>query len=303
MFDNMKFYDKTRLVRKDTSALEAERGHQQYTKALLTGRITGKFMNLQPLHVGTGLLVPPENVGIESDVPLLKSFHQIDGRLTVPGSSLKGPVRSLVEAITYSCVSKTRTRLDKDDYAECRYASQRHHGELCPACKMFGAMGYQGQIAFSDAPMVTGGSAVHFIPPQYQPKSDWDRRHYPHDLQDDRDPTWPLEVAAEESQFSLHISYQNLSSAELGLLLMALGQGDPAICLKIGAGKSSGLGAIRFMEIQVEALNTDNLYLTYESKASWQPVNVADCLARTSELLRKDDALNKLQADLGCDHF
>ena len=305
MFEENRYYRTTRLVRKDTEPVDSSHGHQHLNDQLWSGRVLGSFRSLQPLHVGTGQYVPPQSVGIESDVPLLKSFHQVDGRLIVPGSSLKGPIRSLVEAMTHSCVSKSSARLDRDNYGECRYNSQRRRGEICIACKLFGAMGYQGQIHFADAPLIEGGSAIHYIPPQYQPKGSRERRHYPHDLQDRRDPTWPLEVATAGSRFAYHIRYENLSPAELGLLLIALGAGNPPLCLKIGAGKSSGLGAIHFQEVNAQKLILPDLYRSYSSEGAWQDVDAAECVqaAEQERSLLRQDALSRLQDDLDCSHF
>jgi CRISPR/Cas system CSM-associated protein Csm3 (group 7 of RAMP superfamily) len=152
------YYRGVPLVRKLTTEVESERGHQIYSDDMFTGRLRGSLHTLAPLHVGTGLVVPPADVGLESDIPLLKSFHAAGGRLTIPGSSLKGAVRSLVEMLTYACVNKTKTRWrskrQREEYQECRYNSKRREGELCTACKMFGAMGYEGQIYFHDAPQV-----------------------------------------------------------------------------------------------------------------------------------------------------
>ena len=298
-----RYYKTTRLVRKKTSDVETERGHQVYTADRLTGRIIGEFTARQSLHVSTGLLVSPQEAGIESDAPLVKGFHRTGEVFTVPGSSLKGPVRSFVETITFSCVSKTREYWkgsEREEYGECRYNSHRREGKICPACKMFGAMGYEGQIFFSDAPMVEGKTAVHFISAQHQPKGDDARRHYPHALQDRRDPTWPLAVTLPGSRFNFRPRFENLTTAEMGLLLLALGQGDPAICLKIGAGKSSGLGAIQFNRMAVEQVIVADLYAAYDSSAAWMSVDTAVCLTAAQKLLRPDDALSRLQADLGC---
>jgi CRISPR/Cas system CSM-associated protein Csm3 (group 7 of RAMP superfamily) len=306
MWDENRYYESIRLVTKRTTDVAEERGHQQYTADRYTGQIDGTFTALQPLHVGTGLYVPPAQVGIESDVPLVKSFHSVDGRLTIPGSSLKGPIRSIVEAITYACVSKTGYRWqrhERDQYEECRYRSQQRQGNLCIACQMFGAMGYEGQIHFADAPQVAGETGVHFIPAQHQPKGSMERRHYPHALQDPNDPQWPLEAALPNSQFHLIVRFQNLTAGELGLLLIALGQDKPPLCLKLGAGKNSGLGAVRFGELQVERLNTEALYDAYDSSPAREPVKVAVCLKAAKKLLRTDDALTRLQADLGCTYF
>jgi len=303
MDNEERYYKTTRLVRKKTANVETERGHQVYTAERLTGRISGELAARQPLHVSTGLLVSPPEAGVESDAPLVKEFQKVGGIFTIPGSSLKGPVRSLVEALTYSCVSKTRRywqRDERDEYGECTYRSQRRQGQLCPACKMFGAMGYEGQIFFADAPMVAGETAVHFIPAQHQPKGDEDRRHYPHALQDDRDPTWPLAVALPGSRFSFNVRFENLTTAELGLLLLVLGQGKPPICLKIGAGKSSGLGAVQFNDLTIQQVDVANLYAAYDSSTAWREVDVAACISAAAKLLRSDDTLGRLQADLGC---
>lgn len=297
-----RYYKTTRLVRKKTSDIPAERGHQVYSAGRLTGRISGEFIARQPLHVGTGLLLPPSEAGVESDAPLVKGFQQQDGGFFVPGASLKGPVRSFVETITYSCVSKTRKywgRDELDEYGECRYNSQRRQGRICPTCQMFGAMGYEGQIYFSDAPLLEGQTGVHFIPAQHQPKGSESRRHYPHALQDRRDPTWPLAVVLPGGRFAFSLRYENLAAAELGLLLLALGLGDPPIWLKIGAGKSSGLGAVQFDLQRVEQLALPDLYTAYESDGAWEEVETAVCLTAARSLLRQDDALSRLQADLG----
>jgi CRISPR/Cas system CSM-associated protein Csm3 (group 7 of RAMP superfamily) len=304
--ENPRYYKSVRLARKITGDVDAAHGHQQYTHTLLTGEIRGDFTALQPLHVGTGLYTPPAQLGIDSDVPLVKSFHQAQGVLTVPGSSLKGPIRSLVEAITYSCVNKTRNfwgRHERDDYGECTYRSQRHEGELCVACRMFGAMGFEGQIRFADAPQTAGAVGLHFIPAQYQPRGEKERRHYPHALQDPRDPQWPLQIASPGSVFEFHVQFQNLEAGQLGLLLLALGQGAPPICLKIGAGKNSGLGAVRFRVLQAARINVEKLYLTYDSSAAQGVIDIPACLQAAQNFLRRDDALGRLQADLGCDHF
>ncbi len=303
MEETIRYYSSTPLVRKDTSQVNETHGHHILNPDLMSGRIRGTITCLQPIHVGTGQYVPPTQVGIESDVPLVKSFYELDGRLTIPGSSLKGPVRGLVEAFTPSCVCKTRTRLDKYSYAECSYNSQRQEGEICPACKLFGAMGYQGQVSFSDAPLITGESDLRYIPAQYQPSGQQERRHYPHRLIDNRPGNWPLETALPDATFSLHVEFTNLTPAELGVLLIALGQGDPSLCLKIGAGKSAGLGAIRIDNLAAEQWQTAPLYSSLAEEAAVTAVDVTAAVAAAlaNEELVVSHALTRLQANLACD--
>jgi hypothetical protein len=164
-------------------------------------------------------------------------------------------------------------------------------------------MGYQGRVYFQDAPQIAGENDIVFIPPQYQPQGDRARRHYPHALRDSRDPTLPLEAAAPGSDFDLHVAYRNLTQAELGLLLLALGRGEPALCPKIGGGKNSGLGAVAFRDVRVTAEDPALLYRQYDSDAAAQEVDVAACLEAAGSLLRDDGALEQLAADLGCDQL
>ena len=309
-----RFYITVPSVEKKMTRMPSSSNHKQYATTLLTGYIQGVFTCLQPVHVGTGLLVPPEKVGINSEAPLVKSFYQIDGRLTVPSSSIKGPVRSLIETITHSCVStigkKLRGKKFKG-YQQCQHKSQWRYVNICVACQMFGTMGYQGHVIFGDAPLVTGETAVHHISPQHPPKRKpqhsskriRERHHYDHRLQDRRNPSWPMEVAIRDTRFSLHVRYHNLSKAQLGLLLLALGQGDPPICLKIGAGKNSGLGAVRFTDLQIKKLDIASLYTTYDSQALWQPVDSDACLTSARTHLREDNALARLQEALDCVHL
>ena len=111
-----------------------------------------------------------------------------------------------------------------------------------------------------------------------------------HDLEDGRDPTWPLVVAEAGSLFSLEVSYFNLAPEHLGLLLLVMGQGEPPICPQIGAGKSAGLGAVRFEDLQLKAVNPDSLYELLDSRDAQQPVDKDACLHAAQELLRQDDA-------------
>jgi hypothetical protein len=302
MNEQNRFYRGIQVVPKHTSSVERERGHQRLNPERLTGRLSFDLVTWQPLHVGSGVLQPPEALALAADVPLVKAFFRADDALTLPGSSLKGAVRSLVELFTHSCVSKTGVRWrrdEQDDYRECRYQSKRHQGQICPVCKLFGAMGYQGQVRFGDAPQIGGDSEVHDIPPQYRPRANKAyRRYYPYDLSDDRERTWPLETATIGSRFAAQGRFTNLTPGELGLLLVALGQGTWQLCPRLGAGKSSGLGGVQVDNLLVERWSVSQAYRTLDSDV-WQVVDVAGCLAAAQPLLR-DDVLNRLARDLSC---
>jgi cold shock CspA family protein len=95
----------------------------------------------------------------------------------IPGSSLKGMIRSVYEAITNSClhfaatkgtVKKGRNKSIDYEYSELSEFSHEkcnNTNNLCPACRLFGVsldeeLHCQGRISFSDARIVKGGLEV-----------------------------------------------------------------------------------------------------------------------------------------------
>lgn len=303
-FNAQKYYRGIVPMPKDARPVEQERTHLQYTDGLYTGHLKGELVALQPLHVGSGVLVPPEKLSLNaSEVPLVKAWMRREGEILIPGSSLKGVVRSLVELFTLACVCKTREWSIKRNrrYRECRYKSKQHRGDLCPACKLFGAMGYQGQVRFLDTKLVEGETALHYLPPQYLPRVDRDnprRRYYPHALVDPReDRNWPLEVVQPGARFTFEAQFTNLSQGELGLLLIALGQGDWALCPKVGAGKSCGLGAVRIEKLEAATLDLRAAYTRWDTEPTWIAVDQEACLQAAEPLYQARD-LETLARDL-----
>jgi CRISPR/Cas system CSM-associated protein Csm3 (group 7 of RAMP superfamily) len=300
MDEQPKFYSTIPVVHKETDDVGAERGHQSLKQNRLTGRLSFDLVALQRLHVGSGQLLPPDVLGLESDLPLVKEFVRTGDILTLPGSSLKGSFRSLVELFTASCVSKTTVRwpaYERDQFGECRYNSRRRLVDLCPACKLFGAMGYQGQVRFDDALQTAGSHEIYLIPPQYKPVPDKNyRRYYPYDLSDDRERTWPLEAATAGSRFAVRAQFTNLAQEELGLLLIALGQGRWRLCPRIGAGKSSGLGGTRVENLVAESWQVKQAFRSFDSNV-WQPVNL-DASVNSAQSLVRSDVLDDLARDL-----
>lgn len=267
-----------------------ETGHDRLPADRLTGQLQAIFVLRQPLHVGSGALEPPAHLGLEARFPLVKSFFRANQNLRIPGTSLKGVFRSLVEMITDSCAPAS----GKD---ACRFRDS--NSRLCPACRIFGAMGYQGLVRFEDGKFYKGWKhAIQEIPPQYQPRRHpgW-RRYYPHRLIERRPPTWPLEVILPGAQFLLTAGFENLAPGDLGLVLIALGAGEWKLCPKVGAGKNSGLGAIQMQELSVQAIDVRRTYQQFQT--IWKEVPVKS-LIEAAQAEIQDEALQSLQQDLGC---
>ncbi|HEY75743.1 MAG TPA: hypothetical protein G4O00_06130 [Thermoflexia bacterium] len=286
MQEKNSFYREIQVVPKQAIPLSEESGHRRFVPSRLTGWMTFEIVALQPLHIGDGLLAPPEALDLPKEASLVKAFVRRGGTLMLPGSSLKGAVRSLVETFTHSCVSKSKVKRP-DDWGECTYNPRGHRGKLCPACRLFGAMGYQGRVRFEDVPLLEGQRVVHRIPPQYPPRPAPDRRrYYPCDRVDGRERTWPLEVVQPGARFAARAAFVNLTTGELGLLLIALGRGRWELCLRIGAGKACGMGAVRIESLHIERVRPEQAFRAFAVEA--EAVDEAACLEAALPLLREE---------------
>jgi hypothetical protein len=238
-------------------------GHHQYLGDRLHGTLFLTLKVQTTLHVSTGVVVMGSDIG--SRVPLIKTMVQnIDQKLSIQGSSLKGCIRSAYEAITNSTLAVITSRY-KDKIPQERLPCKNKQ-ELCPASQVFGALDWQGLIEFSDAKCENTGFATGFMPSLYRPRPDQrrayfdakgnvaGRKFYYHTIRaidkgQDRGIT--VQQAAKEYTFKTQIQFKNLTAAELGTLLIVLGQ-DPkyAIALKVGGGKPIGMGT---MTVEVTA--------------------------------------------------
>jgi len=238
-------------------------GHHQYLGDRLHGTLFLTLKVQTTLHVSTGVVVMGSDIG--SRVPLIKTMVQnIDQKLSIQGSSLKGCIRSAYEAITNSTLAVITSRY-RDKIPQERLPCKNKQ-ELCPASQVFGALDWQGLIEFSDAKCQNTGFATGFMPSLYRPRPDQrrayfdargnvaGRKFYYHTIRAiDKGQNQGITVqqAAKEYTFQTQIQFKNLTAAELGTLLIVLGQ-DPkyAIALKVGGGKPIGMGT---MTVEVTA--------------------------------------------------
>lgn len=242
-------------------------GHRLERQGFLNGKIQGKLTALSPVHVSSGSVEMTGEIAPEKaeSWPLVKVFYRARGERVIPASSLKGAVRAVFEAITFSCVSKAtpETRVYKQ-FVECKFEPEEGRVELCPACRIFGAPGYMGQVSFSDAVQEEGGSEVRAIPTLYEPRR-WQRgrRFYGHGKP--AEGNLPVEVCPAGSRFHFEIYFENLSPGELGVLLLALGQGEPPFYLKLGGGKPACLGSVHLTVENLILRQVREAYLDYEA--------------------------------------
>lgn len=288
--------------------------HDRFKPDRLTGKIKLQLTVRTTAFVASGTVAMGTDLGSPKTrgVPLIKTSVERDGKLIIPGSSLKGVVRSAYEAITLSCLCKTKAKKEQipNGYQECKTKTQ-----LCPACRVFGSLNFQGLIHFSDAIGTDADFSVGFMPSLYAPRprrSEYyingkvaGRKFYYHAIHAvDKGQKQGISVqqAGGSFIFTTIIKFKNLTEAELGTLLVVLGQDQEKakIALKVGGGKPVGMGTMTVEVIEIEYLkNWKNYYTNYESEPESLTDNLLEQFKQKSiksahQNLIQSDQLNQL---------
>lgn len=238
-------------------------GHHVLEDELINGKLHLKLKVQTISFVASGLTVLGSDISLE--IPLIKTGIINGQKLIIPGSSLKGVIRSAYEAITKSCLCKTKAQQNRipDNFSECKI--RKEEKRVCPACQLFGAMGWQGLISFPDVIGVGTEIETSFVPSLYspQPKSHSyyhrnrqirGRKFYHHAIEavSQAEKGIDAQVAAKNYIFNAVLQLKNVSKQQLGTLFTILGQ-DPKypMALKVGGGKPIGMGT---MTVEIEAL-------------------------------------------------
>lgn len=224
------------------------------------------------LHVGSG--APRAHgdvlVAAHASVPRRRGRVLADEPV-VPGSSLKGAVRVVAEALTPSCL------LDRQ---ACRGA-----GQVCPACMVFGAAGRRGRLGFTDAVPAPGAEApqraAYRIGQRYShahaPRRG--RRLYgPHPESPVPAATEVLEVLPGGTTLQASLTFNKVPDWGLGVVTIALGLGPKGLrWLRLGAGKNRGMGIVHcavvggwYASTLADAAGQGRRGITDEVIARWQ---------------------------------
>jgi hypothetical protein len=214
--------------------------HDCWLPKRLTGIMTLRLQTLEDRFVspGTGRLA----LSGPEDKEVAERAARSNDRPVLPGSGIKGAVRTLYELLSFSC--------NPFDFSTgCKGSS------LCDACSLFGARGHLGRVSFSDA--VAEGPdrvSVRRVPMGHEAhgfKTPGDFRLYDLDL-DSAGGAPPRERYAREvftGTFLARLAFTNASPEELGRLFLCLGFGEgeevPGFPLRLGGVKYDGQGAVR----------------------------------------------------------
>ena len=307
-------------------------GHHQYLPEHLHGTL---FLNLNVetmLHVSTGAVVMGSDIN-RANIPLIKTMVQgNEQELIIQGSSLKGCIRSIYEAITNSRVGVKPKNTDEYPANRLPVSKKTEKNQLCPASIVFGTSGekwgWKGLISIQDAHCEMTGFEVGFMPNLWTPKLE-NKAYYTKDKHGKKKGVgWkfyynmknaidkgegngiPVQVSYKNDEFTTQLHFHNLKQEELGALLITLGQDKKyPIVLKTGAGKPVGLGSLTVEVTEAEILQNrndlrsrytnfiapENLFLTGDSLNTFMNARIQQAhenLIDTSKLEQLSKILN-----------
>lgn len=259
-------------------------GHEVLLEDHVSGRLEYRLAAQTHLFVSSGTYALSEDLGRGVPGGVVRTCYRVitvepAGRArlvpAIPGSSLKGAVRAVFEAVTPSCVGVTRVDRDllrrtRDEGGRCTPA------RACPACSVFGTMSRLGKVRFADALLQSGPLRFYRLPNLYRPRLD--RRQIPqvyldrgklkgrkfflHGRMAQAPDGAPAEVIAAGGVLAASLDFINLTRQELGALLFALGA-DQSFALKLGGAKPACLGTVA-TELLALAFQTADSLTSYE---------------------------------------
>ncbi len=130
--------------------------HHRLSKDTYSGHLILRFHTITPVFIPS--YSQGDVCGTKDEPRTFKRFHRRGEAPIIPGTSIRGMIRSVFEALTNSCMV-----LFAETYgSNCYQASNYKRGEcnsqngLCLACSVFGTilgddLPFQGKVRFSDA--------------------------------------------------------------------------------------------------------------------------------------------------------
>jgi len=160
-------------------------------------------------------------------------------KIVIPGSSIKGTLRSYAEALSPSCHLDPPCGEDQN--------------ALCVDCSIFGTFGKKfstmGKVHFNDVFLNPESLKIKNVdmPRQFGGKETKDRvKIYSHIHKENGQKVFSYESLDTNSEFDFEIQFHGMDKKELGLLVLAMGCAkDNSFGVKFGHGKNEGYGSAK----------------------------------------------------------
>ncbi|WP_416175486.1 RAMP superfamily CRISPR-associated protein [Clostridium sp.] len=255
----------------------------------LEGKINLKLETLTPVHVSSG------KYNVDDDKVVYKVNMRNNGNVVIPATSIKGCIRNIAEAVSYSCTQGFDKKINKD-----KISVNKKDYNNCIICNMFGAMGAKSKVRFSDFKMESGKTQILSLPKSFDPKPEskfyYDEngkykgyKFYKHGINGIQiQGSIPYEYISSGSQFTGDVMYENLTEEQLELLCFSLGlSGD--ISPKIGYGKTFLYGSVRFYSEDEKWKDIAETYKNNKDK------KISENITKLIKILNFDNAVKAVE--------
>lgn len=134
------------------------------------GRLEITIKAITPLHFGQGDLLKEKDV-------LVHALTRENGRAAYPGTSFKGMIRSVFEAVSNSCILIRPSQKEFQNAFPQKSCKCTNSKDACPACSVFGMFGKKGKLTFTSFRAEEKIQTQHLVIPELQSPF----RNYPND--------------------------------------------------------------------------------------------------------------------------
>ncbi|ATY85809.1 hypothetical protein CVV65_13465 [Kyrpidia spormannii] len=226
---------------------------------LVHGRLYVVLETLTPLIVGTG------GYELRND-RFVRAIHREGGIPVIPGSTLKGVLRSYVELLSKSCILFVDGRSHPNLTCSTTFRRGAPSSAVCPACQLFGIIG--NKIALrslisvgSFRPTTAAREEEARLPQLYRPRLKREENGTPcRKVYNHGDPKYILEAVPKWKncrpdwhqavsagvKFSGFVDFENCTPEEVGLLVLAMGAVPTwKFQLKVGYAKPAFFGSVQ----------------------------------------------------------
>lgn len=228
--------------------------------------IRGTIVAVDPIHIGTASSDSLNPVEVDNSV-----LKDLKGDPVIPGSSLKGVVRSQFESVLRligervcdihndrdnNCVSKSKAEdIKKQDISRMEQA-EKLYNESCEVCRLFGGRYFAGKLHFKDC------SYIGDMPCKYENRDGVgiDRKTGAAK----RGVKYDYEIIPKGTSFDFELIAENLDEEQIGyldfIIKLLCGEGiADGDYLAIGGKTTRGLGRIVLENVKKESINADTL--------------------------------------------
>ena len=217
--------------------------------------LKGTLVALDPIHIGSSAKSTLDPVDVDSAV--LKDSR---GYPVIPGSSVKGVVRSWFESVLRGAGvdvcdvldnKKCCTAKGEDERKKCedlRRRAEMAYECSCEACRLFGGRELAGKLQFKDCYLLGEPSF------EFRDGVGIDRETGAAK----RGAKYDFEIISKDSEFSFYLSAENLDEKQkkyFDFIVEGLKSGD----LSVGGKTSRGLGRFAVKDINIEAVTADDM--------------------------------------------